>query len=491
MSTVAVSPAEWTRQWVEGRRSTAAPTSAEHARIGVLVVAYNAESTLVDTLDRLPTDFAERVSHVLVSDDASSDRTFTLAREYRERSSLPVTVRRQKVNRGYGGNQKDGYQWLADRCDIVVLLHADGQYAPEVIESLIAPIERGEADAVFGSRMLPPGAAREGGMPMYKFVGNRILTWLQNRASGVKLSEWHSGYRAYRVSTLTELGIDSYAEGFSFDTDIILGLIAAKKRISEVPIPTYYGNEICHVNGLAYARDVIKAVLSARFAPTMPSATDPYLTKVADNSSHRLLLGWLAGRAPVSVLDVGCSDGAFAGEVMSYGHEVDGTDLETHPGVERLRRFVAADLNAGLPDGLAETYDVVVAGDVAEHVLDPDALLQQIHARLADDGELLISVPNISHWYPRGRIAAGLFDYDERGPLDRGHVRFFTRRMFERTLRDAGFEIVERQYSGTPWELLPVPALVRRLVQVIDRFLVAARPTLFGYQFVYRARPRR
>lgn len=491
MSAVAVSPAEWARQWVENRRTTAAPDPGVQDRIGVLVVAYNAESTLADTLNRLPQDFATRVSHVLVSDDASEDRTFTLAREYREHSSLPVTVRRQAVNLGYGGNQKDGYRWLAERCDIVVLLHADGQYAPEMIESLIEPIERGEADAVFGSRMLPPGAARAGGMPLYKFVGNRILTWVQNRVSGVRLSEWHSGYRAYRISTLRELNIDAYADGFSFDTDIILGLIASGKRIAEVPIPTYYGDEICHVNGLAYARDVIMAVLRARFAPSVPSVSDPYLTKVAANSSHQMLLGWLTGREPVSVLDVGCSDGAFARDVMAQGHEVDGIDLEAHPGVERLRHFVHADLNAGLPAGLRETYDVVVAGDVAEHVMDPDALLRDLNSRIADDGELLISVPNISHWYPRLRIAAGLFDYDDRGPLDRGHFRFFTRRMFERTLREAGFVVVERRYSGTPWELLPLPSFVAPLVRTLDRLLVALRPTLFGYQFVYRARPQR
>ena len=494
MSIVSVSAAEWAEQWV-GQNVTdpvvTSPVSEAQPRIGVLVVAYNAETTLTATLDRLPEAFAQRVSHVLVSDDASVDGTFVLAREYRKHTSLPVTVHRQGTNLGYGGNQKDGYRWLAKRCDIVVMLHADGQYAPEVIESLIAPLERGEADAVFGSRMLPPGAARAGGMPYYKYIGNRILTWFQNKVSGARLSEWHSGYRAYRVSTLEELGIDSYADGFSFDTDIILGLLRARKRIVEVPIPTYYGSEICYVNGLAYARDVIKAVLKDRLAPTtatVSSASDPYRAKAADNSSHQILLGWLAGREPSSVLDVGCSDGAFAQQVMAHGHRVDGTDVEAHSGVERLASFHRSDLNLGLPTGLAEQYDVIVAGDVAEHVMDSDALLRQLHGRLAPEGELLISVPNISHWYPRTRIAAGFFDYDDRGPLDRGHLRFFTRRTFERALRDAGFVVVERRYSGTPWELLPMPRIIRLVLGRVDRVLVKVRPTLFGYQFVYRAR---
>src|SRR5579872_5137253 len=141
-------------------------------RIGVLVVAYNAASTLAAVLDRIPPSVRQRVAQVLVFDDHSADHTYLVGLGYKTVSTdLPLTVIRHPRNLGYGGNQKAGYRWAIDNgLDIIVLLHGDGQYAPERLEDVIGPIERDEADAVLGSRMLDPGAARRGGMPLYKYV---------------------------------------------------------------------------------------------------------------------------------------------------------------------------------------------------------------------------------------------------------------------------------------------------------------------------------
>src|SRR4051812_29948278 len=147
-------------------------------KVGVLIVAYNAETTLVSVLDRIPADLRARLAEVLVHDDHSTDDTFAVATAYlHSGTELALTVLRHPANLGYGGNQKVGYTYAIDHgWDVAVLLHGDGQYAPEVMEDLVAPIERGEADAVFGSRMMTPGAARNGGMPLYKYVGNRVLS---------------------------------------------------------------------------------------------------------------------------------------------------------------------------------------------------------------------------------------------------------------------------------------------------------------------------
>ena len=134
---------------------------------------------------------------------------------------------RHPQNVGYGGNQKAGYTYAVDHgWDVVVMLHGDGQYAPEVMQDLVSPIVRGEADAVFGSRMMIKGGARQGGMPLYKYIGNRVLTTSQNAITGLRLSEWHSGYRAYRVSALAALPYVGNSNGFDFDTEIILQLYA-------------------------------------------------------------------------------------------------------------------------------------------------------------------------------------------------------------------------------------------------------------------------
>lgn len=473
------------------------------SRIGVLVVAYNAEDTLKAVLDRLPASFRATVGHVLVCDDASNDSTSLVGLSYQATGDLPLTVIRHPRNLGYGGNQKSGYRWAIEHgLDIVVLLHGDGQYAPEVIEDLVGPLADGRADAVFGSRMLAPGAARAGGMPAYKFVGNRILSTVQNALTGLGLSEWHSGYRAYRVDALADLPFESYSDGFDFDTEIVLGLHEHRKRIVEVPIPTYYGDEICYVNGVRYARDVTADVLRYRLGKIGfgrgsgdGEPDDAYELKHSPHSSHGVLLSWLASRSPSLVLDVGCSDGRFGAIARGYGHRVIGVDVVKHEGVgERLDGFVEADLNAGLPDEVGDGFDLVVAADVLEHTVDPGGLLDAMRERLGDGGSILVSVPNFAHWYVRARVVTGRFDYDQRGLLDRGHVRFFTRRTFERLVDDHHLRVVQRSVVGSPIEVLDRggPAIAGRLARAagaVDRAATKAWPTLFGYQFVYELQP--
>src|SRR5690348_88434 len=196
-------------------------------RVGILVVTYNAESTLAATLDRIPIDFRAKIDEILVFDDASADKTVDVAVRWRDANGEPpTTVVRHLKNLGYGGNQKAGYKFAIERgLDIIVLLHGDGQYAPECLQSMVAPLERGEADAVFGSRMLERGASRRGGMPAYKWLGNRILTRIENSMLGSNLSEFHSGYRAYNVAALAELPFENNSDGFDFDTQIIVQLL--------------------------------------------------------------------------------------------------------------------------------------------------------------------------------------------------------------------------------------------------------------------------
>src|ERR1700674_5130357 len=158
---------------------------AGQKRVLVLVVAYNAVTTIRDVLARIPASLNEDYRlEVLVIDDASQDGTFELGAAIKRSNALPfpLTVLLNPANQGYGGNQKIGYHYaLQNGFDLVALVHGDGQYAPELLPQLLAPLRDGEADAVFGSRMLEPGAARRGGMPLYKLVGNRILTWLEKR----------------------------------------------------------------------------------------------------------------------------------------------------------------------------------------------------------------------------------------------------------------------------------------------------------------------
>jgi glycosyltransferase involved in cell wall biosynthesis len=471
-------------------------------RIGIVIVAYNAVSTLARVLDRIPDSFAPQIAGVLVSDDASQDSTFLVGLGYQQLSDLPLTVIRQERNLGYGGNQKAAYRWAIEHdLDIVVLLHGDGQYAPEELPRIVQPLLDGECDAVLGSRMMERGAARRGGMPTYKFVGNRILTTYQNAVMGTELSEWHSGYRAYRVAALREIPFETNHDGFDFDTQIIIQLVEAGKRIVEVPIPTYYGDEICYVNGLGYARDVVREVTRYRMhkigfgTGDAAFASDEYELKDGDLSSHGALVEWVAARPAGKVLDLGCSSGLVAAELRKHGHAVTGVDVEEADGVrDRVDAFVRADLDHGLPAELDGGFDVIVAADVLEHVREPDRVLADAHKRLAPGGSVVACVPNFGHWYPRARVASGTFAYERRGILDAGHVRFFTRRSFERLARESGYEIARVRALGVPFEVLGRGgrggrSIAARALAAVDRVAVALWPSLFAYQFLVELRP--
>ena len=236
-------------------------------KIGVLIVAFNAQETLTKVLDRIPSDFVKQIDAILVCDDASTDDTHKVGLSYQSKSQLPLTIVRHENNLGYGGNQKTGYQWALEKnLDLVVLLHGDGQYAPEYLPQMVEPIVSGRADVVFGSRMITQGGARQGGMPLYKFVGNKILTTLQNRLAKVSLTEWHSGYRAYSVASLRKINFLKNSDYFDFDSQIILQMIGARQRIVEIEIPTFYGDEISRVNGIKYGIKILIHTLKFRLS---------------------------------------------------------------------------------------------------------------------------------------------------------------------------------------------------------------------------------
>lgn len=473
-------------------------------KIGIHVVAYNAATTLAWVLDRIPKAFRSSIAVVLVSDDHSHDSTYEVGLEYqRINDSLPITVIRQPRNLGYGGNQKFGYRWMLERdIDIVVLLHGDGQYAPEVISDLVAPLIDGQADVVLGSRMLLKGGARAGGMPLYKYLGNRILTGFQNRTAGLRLTEWHSGYRAFSLRSIAGVPFERCSDGFDFDTEVLLQLHEAGARIAEVAIPTYYGDEICYVNGISYAWKVSIDVLRYRFGRigfgTARATPEAYEWKDSPDASHRTALRLLEAEPAGRVLDLGCAGGYLGAMLRSRGHFVVGLDIDPPPGTEpNLDRLVTADLNQGLPAEIVESpkFNVVIAADVLEHLQNPERVLAQLHEVCTDDAVLIASVPNFGHWYPRVRIGFGRFDYDRRGILDETHLRFFTWRSFRRMAERSGWLVEDRQSTGVPLEILDRVgrttrrSFARRGLAGIDRLGRRAWPSLFSYQFVASLRP--
>ncbi|MBN1174329.1 MAG: methyltransferase domain-containing protein, partial [Micromonosporaceae bacterium] len=303
-----------------------------------------------------------------------------------------------------------------------------------------------------------------------------------------------SGYRAYSVKALSELPLQYNHDDFDFDTQIIIQLLHAGKRIKEIPIPTYYGDEICYVNGLRYAKDVIKDVLVYRLArkglgaPAWVTHHSEYVFKDSDGSSHSAIIDMLPDHPPCRILDVGCSGGLLAERIRRHGHWVTGIDVVKIPGVrDRTDEFHLVDLTKSIPEQVGRNFDFIIAGDIIEHLPEPAHALRNLARLLRPGGQILLSVPNFGHWYPRFRTATGLFGYDRRGILDNSHLRFFTRATLRRMIKGSGFDILEERTTGLPiGSVAQKPGSHRWAVRQLDRLLVRIRPTLFAYQFVVR-----
>jgi glycosyltransferase involved in cell wall biosynthesis len=197
----------------------------------VVMPAYNAGRTLKMTYEELPKD---TVSLVILVDDGSTDTTLEVARQ------LGLQIFVHDRNYGYGANQKTCYtEALRAGAEIVAMVHPDYQYDPRLLPQIVAPIIAGQADVVLGSR-IKGGSALQGGMPWWKYVANRVLTFLENRVFGLRLSEYHTGYRAFTREVLETVNFTANSDGFVFDQEIIAQVVAARFRIAEISVPTRY-----------------------------------------------------------------------------------------------------------------------------------------------------------------------------------------------------------------------------------------------------------
>lgn len=212
-------------------------------RILIFIPAFKAEKTVCSVINRIPSNIMQKTEEIAVFDNHSPDQTSRVVEEYKkEKNFSKLTVHRNTRNLFFGGNLKAGFDYAIEKdMDILVMLHSDGQYPPEKIGELINPIEKGEAHTTFGSRFL--GNPIKGGMPLWRFLGNILLTQVENLLVGIRFSEWHSGFCAYDLKILRKLPYQECENGYELTTDILLLFITNNLKIKEISIPTHYGKE--------------------------------------------------------------------------------------------------------------------------------------------------------------------------------------------------------------------------------------------------------
>ena len=472
-------------------------------RVLIFIVAYNAERTIGSVLNRIPPSLRNPGVEVLIIDDSSRDATFAAGLQHEDRDGdFRINILRNPENQGYGGNQKLGYHYAIENgFDIVALVHGDGQYAPEKLPELLEPLIKGEADAVLGSRMLRKQDALAGGMPVYKWIGNQVLTAFQNLMLGTQLSEFHSGYRLYSVAALRNIPFERNANDFHFDTDIIIQLHYAGLRIFEIPIPTFYGDEICHVNGLKYAWDIIKTMLRAKLHKKsllydrkfdVGPVEETYDLKLGFRSSHTMAL--CSVRKGGRILDVGCGRGLVAELMAKEAAEVVGLDQYApeksgSPNVSYRKWTIDAE---PCPVDVSE-FDQIFLLDIIEHLKDPEVFMETLRASAVHKrSEIVLTTANIGFFITRLMLLLGEFNYGRKGILDRTHTRLFTFRSLIELFEQTGYKVIEVRGLPAPYPKAIGNNILSRLLLLVNQALIKVPflGGLFSYQIYIRAQAR-
>jgi glycosyltransferase involved in cell wall biosynthesis len=473
----------------------------------LLIVAYNAEKTIKEVLSRIPKTLNQNYyTEVLIIDDSSNDATVKKCLELQQKEKYPfkLTVLVNPENLGYGGNQKVGYQYATENnFDIVALIHGDGQYAPESLPYLLKPLLSEKIDAVFGSRMLNRFSAITGGMPLYKYIGNKILTKYQNWILKSNLSEFHSGYRVYKVNALKDIPFHLNTNDFHFDTEIIIQMLFAGNSIKEISIPTYYGDEICHVNGIKYAYNVfvsmIKAVMQ-KYGIFYERKFDchyrgfsnlQYKSKISFNSPQSIAFDYI--KNGTKVLDVGCGAGHLPAKLRNKNCKVTGIDMYKPEKILHMDQFYRCDLNKeGIPVTIGK-FDYVLLLDVIEHLHNPEKFIENLYeaCKYAPQVKILASTGNIGFLPLRLMLMLGQFNYGKRGILDLTHSRLFTFKTFKKLFEQFGFEVLK--VKGVP---APIPLVIKRkkvsnFFMYINEFFIRIYKNLFSYQMFFIIQPKR
>ena len=471
----------------------------------ILIVAFNHEKFIQKVLNRIDEKLNDTYEvEILINDDSSSDKTVQLTKEYIEKSNkkFKYTVLSNPVNQGYGGNQKIGFLYaIKNNYDYVALIHGDGQYAPEYIENLLKPFSNENVDAVFGSRMINKYDAIKGGMPLYKFIGNKILTFYQNKIFNKNFTELHSGYRIYNVKSLKKIPYEMNNNDHSFDNEIIIQLLLSNMNIKELPIPTYYGDEISYVNGFKYAWQVFIANLKAKIQRFgifydrkynfLENNNSNYALKKDFESTHSKALKEIKENS--KILDIGCNDASITKILKNDKNcHITGIDISKNSFIKNeIDEYISFDLNNGLPDINYDDFDYIYMMDVIEHLKNPEEFMTEFKKKIDKNEKvkIIMSTGNVAFIIIRLMLLFGSFNYGNRGILDKTHTRLFTFSTFKKLITQSGFRINNVSGIPAPYPLVTGNNFLGNLLIRINQILIFLSKGIFSYQIYTEIKP--
>ncbi len=455
-----------------------------HNKVLIFIVAYNAKNHIRSVFDRLPkVVFNNPDFHILVVDDCSKDNTAEVAGNYVKSLKFQnVTVLRNNINQGYGGNQKIGYRYaVKNGYGLAILLHGDGQYAPELVLEFVKRWKEEKAEVILGSRMMDKSQARRGGMPFYKWIGNQVLTRFQNLMVGSGLSEFHTGYRAYDTGLLSKIPFELDTNEFHFDTEILLQAFALKAKVAEFSIPTHYGDEICHVNGMQYAWDVAKACTKYRFQKIGFFCSMQYRGLLNHKESD---LEEVKNKGSLYHYTLDSLESAQSVLVLGEQSPIVAQSLNS-------KQTALIPFEKILNPKDVSQYDAVLALGVLEKLNDAERFLVDCRYNMTAQKQpkFIFSAKNTAFFGLRILLGIGYFNYGERGILTMETRRLFTLSSLKRILKETGYELVSVKGFGLPFHLLSKGPFIKFLGK-FSNFLAKTWPSLFAYEFVVEAKPK-
>ena len=235
----------------------------------IFIPAYNVEKQIPRVLKKIPFHLLNEYHiRILIIEDCSKDNTKKIVEDYlkKDKNNNLIDLVRNKKNQGYGGVQKIAFNYaIKNNFDFVIMLHGDDQYEAEMLPKFISNLLNSDVDAVFGSRFINPRDPLKGGMPLNRYIGNRVVTFIQNFIVGTKMTEFHSGYRSYKIEVLKKINFEKNTNDFYFDSEMIIQMFKSKFVIKEIPIATIYGDEISNLKPIPYGIKVLIITIKHKF----------------------------------------------------------------------------------------------------------------------------------------------------------------------------------------------------------------------------------
>ena len=460
----------------------------------IFIVAYNHENFIAKVLERLPKKVKTKDFEILIIDDASNDQTYSEAIKWAKiNNAFNIKVLKNPNNLGYGGNQKIGFQYaIENNFSTLTLLHGDGQYAPEIIIDLINFHITEKNSLTLGSRMINKFDALKGRMPLYKFFGNIILTYLQNIILKTKLSEFHTGYRVYNIKNLNKINFHLNTNDYHFDTEIIIQHISNKFKIGEYAIPTYYGDEISYVNGFKYAFNIIKETLKFKLQKLGIFYEEKYevnypeiFSDKSDFYSTHYYINKLI-KENSKIIDFGPTEGNYH-KILKQNNCYIKT-INGHFNKNLLDENEILDLNEKLPKDI-QNYNYILLPDVIEHLYKPEIFVEKLSKKTNNKQILIASTGNIAFITIRLMLLMGFFNYSKKGILDKTHTRLFNFHTFKKIFINHNFKIIKTIGIPPPYPIVIKNKIISKSLLNLNNFFIKIFPRTFSYQILLVLEP--